>query len=127
MKGLAVLGVLAAIGLWYAVREARFGPRLPDLASNKAVSTCLELGGHTTALEQGRTYITGTIRNRCDRKFGNVTIVFKLDPKRGPMENLQGVAYAYARDMTAGETKQFKSALPISEDSTYRFDSISAY
>jgi hypothetical protein len=35
--------------------------------------------------------------------------------------------FAYSRDIQPGETRKFKSAFPISENSTFRFDRISGY
>jgi hypothetical protein len=91
-------------------------------------STCLEMLGNTTTEENGTTYIIGSVRNNCDRKFGYVTITFKLDRQRGPMENFSEASVsAYSRDVEPGQTKEFKTFAPISKDVTYRFDAITAY
>jgi hypothetical protein len=91
-------------------------------------SACLEMLGNTTTEENGSTFIIGSVRNNCDRKFSNVTISFKLDSTPGPMENMpEGGAYAYGRDVEPGQIAQFKSALPVSRNATYRFDEIAAY
>ena len=91
-------------------------------------SACLEMLGNTTTEESGSTYIIGSIRNNCDRKFGSVTISFKLDRQHGPMENFSEASVsAYSRDLEPGQTKEFKSFSPVSKNTTYRFDSISAF
>ena len=95
--------------------------------SNKAAE-CLEMLGNTTTEEDGITYIVGNVRNNCDRRFGSVTVTFKLDRKPGPKENMSEYPIsAYARDVEPGQTKQFKTVVPISKDATYRFDAITAY
>jgi hypothetical protein len=84
--------------------------------------------GNTTTEENGSTFIIGSVRNNCDRKFSSVTISFKLDSTPGPMENMPtGGAYAYSRDVEPGQIAQFKSAWPVSRDATFRFDGITAY
>jgi len=78
--------------------------------------------------EEGRTYIIGSVRNNCTRDFGQVTINFKLDRTPGPGGDLpQAIIYAYTRDVNAGETRRFKSFLPIPKRATYRFEGFSAY
>ena len=97
-------------------------------ATSDHAAACLEMLGNTTTEENGITYIIGTVRNNCERKFGSVTVTFKLERQPGPMENFSEVPVsAYARDVGPGQTKQFKTAMPISKNSTYRFDAISAY
>ena len=89
---------------------------------------CLEMLGKTTSEEEGLTYITGSLKNNCSRKFSLVTVVFKFDRTPGPTQNLpEAIAYAYSSDVAPGETRQFKSALPISNNSTFRLDGINAY
>jgi hypothetical protein len=117
---IVILAVRYAAGEW-------FRNHLVSMTTSNA-SSCLEILGNTTTEEEGQTFIIGSIKNNCDRSFGQVTILFKLDRTGGPMENLpEGVAYAYGRDVKAGELREFKTALPISKNSTYRFDGINAY
>ena len=93
--------------------------------SNKA-EACLELLGNTTTEENATAYIVGTVRNNCDRTFGSVTVTFKLD--RGASDTLPEYSIsAYARNVEPGQIKQFKTVTPISRNSTYRFDRISAF
>ena len=127
MKGLAtILGIAVIIGGIYAVRTG-FRSVITEVTTDHA-SKCLSLAGHTAVTEDGHTYIEGSIRNNCDRKFGSVTVTFLLDRPRGPLEDLPKAAiYAYIRDVAARETKKFKSAFPISSDSIYRFDAISGF
>lgn len=116
---IAILGVYAARGL--------FRNYLISMTSAKAPG-CVELLDRTTRDEEGLTFIIGSIQNNCDRKVSNVTVVFKLDRTPGLGESLpEGIVYAYIRDVKPGEIRPFKSALPISRTSTFRFDRISAY
>ncbi len=126
MKASTLIGLIVVVAAIYAVRV---GFRTVISSVTQGVSpTCLELVGKTTREDEGRTYIVGSVRNNCTRKYGSVTVVFKLDRQRGPMENMsEGVAYAYIRDVGPGETRAFKSAFPVSKDATFRFDTISAY
>jgi len=127
MKGPA--GILALIVVLAAGYTARtwFRDYVGAMTGSKG-PTCLELAGNTTAEEEGRTYIIGSVRNNCTRGFGQVTINFKLDRTPGPGVDLpQAVIYAYARDVNAGETRRFKSYLPIPKKATYRFEGFNAY
>jgi len=121
--GILTLVFLFALG--YVTRHL-FRSFITSATSDHAAA-CLEMLGSTTTEEDGNTYIIGTVRNNCERKFGNVTVTFKLDRQPGPMENLDAPVSAYARDVGPDQTKQFKTAVPISKNSTYRFDAISAY
>jgi hypothetical protein len=121
--GILVLVSIFALG--YITRPL-FRNFITSATSDK--SACLELLGNTTTEENGVAFIIGSIRNNCDRKFSNVTISFKLDSTPRPMDSLpEAGAYAYSRDVQPGQIAQFKSALPVSKNSTYRFDGISAY
>jgi hypothetical protein len=82
-------------------------------------SSCVALVGSSLTEKDGQSYIGGSIRNNCDSKFGQVTILFKLDR--------DGVAYAYSRDVEPGETRTFKTAIPVSRNAGYRFDRINAF
>jgi hypothetical protein len=126
MKASTLLGLIAVVAIIYA---ARVGLRTLIGSASQGVSpTCLELVGKTTREDEGRTYIVGSVRNDCTRKYGSVTVVFKLDRRPGPTESLpQGIAYAYIRDLVPGETRPFKSAFPVSRDTTFLFDAINAY
>jgi hypothetical protein len=84
--------------------------------------------GSTTSEEEGLTYIIGTVRNNCDRKFSSAVILFKLDGNPGASGDFpQGSAYAYASDLEPGETRPFKPALPVSRNATFQFEGINAY
>ena len=100
---------------------------LSSRATGKAPA-CLALVGNTTREEEGLTYIVGSVKNSCDSEFSHVTVVFKLDRERGPTESLpEGIAYAYSRDVKPGETREFKTAMPVSKNSVYHFGEINAY
>lgn len=124
MKGL--LGLVAILVAAYAVRTG-FRHFMGSVGTDKA-STCVEVLNNTTTEAEGATYIIGSIRNNCDASIGHVTIVFKLERASGPMEDLpETSAQAYARDIKAGEIREFKTALPVPRDSSYRFDSVHAF
>jgi len=125
MKVIAcIVGLIALIALRSAVQDG-FQRTIVAATSDKA-STCLEMLGNTTSIENGQTYIIGDIKNSCNRDFLDVTITFKLSRSSGANFR-EGIAYAYSRDVKPGETRRFKSAIPISNDTVYRFDKIRAY
>lgn len=104
-----------------------FGDIILAVASNKAPA-CLEMLGSTTTEENGVTYIIGSVRNSCDRKFGRVTVSFKVDHQRVATGELpEFTVPAYSRNIEPGQIKEFRTSAPVSKDASYRFDSISAY
>jgi hypothetical protein len=140
----SILTLIAILGAGYVARTW-FRDYFVSMVTNKA-STCLEMLGNSTTEEEGQTYITGSIKNNCDRSFGSVTIVFKVDQSSRPSEDQQeggpteglatgvptvdlpeGFAYAYSRDVKAGEVREFKTAISVSRNSSYRFDEINAF
>ena len=122
----AVLGLIAILALGY-VSTRWFRNRLVSMTASNP-SRCIEVLGSTTSEVDGRTYIVGSIKNNCQRSFGHVTIFFKLERTTGPIDGLPaGVAYASDRDVKPGETRDFKSTLPISKDSLFRVDGINAF
>src|SRR5437667_11700855 len=105
-----ILGLIAIVAVGY-VASGWFKGHLIAMATGTA-PTCLEMLSSTTTEEEGLTSIVGSIKNNCDHKFGQVTVVFKLDRVSGPTEDLpEAVAYAYSRDVGPGETRQFKTPL----------------
>jgi hypothetical protein len=121
-----IIALVSLVILGYFTRPL-FRNFIASATSDKAAA-CLEMIGNTTTEEDGHAYIIGSVRNNCDRTFGNVTVSFKLDRTAGPMENMpEARATGYVRDLAAGQTKSFRTVVPISKDSTYRFDTISAY
>jgi len=120
-------GILCLLGIvWVITAYGWVGSRLGSVGSK--APACLEVLGSTTSEEDGVTYIVGSLRNTCDTKFSLVTVLFKLDRVSGPMEGMSGGSiYAYSRDVVPGEVRQFKSAIPVSKDSSYRPDGINAY
>jgi hypothetical protein len=124
-----ILALIAIFGIRYA-----FSGWLRDYLTTRTTGkapVCLYLAGSTAAEEEGRTYIVGSIKNNCDRNFIDVMVLFKLDRPPGPPGPLGDlaapVASAYARDVKAGEVREFKTAVPVSRDTTYRFDGINAF
>ncbi|MBZ5674039.1 MAG: hypothetical protein LAP61_07310 [Acidobacteriia bacterium] len=98
-----------------------------SVATSKAPA-CLDMLGNTTTEDNGGTYIIGSIRNSCDRKFGRVTVSFKIDHQRVATGELpEATVSAYTRDLEPGQTKEFRTSTSVSKDTSYRFDAISAY
>jgi hypothetical protein len=102
---------------------------------------CISFLGSTTNEQEGRTYIIGSIRNKCEYRIDSVTIHFKVQrgyedsptysPVNGrnqtPYRSIQpALEYAYVRDLKPGETQKFKSALPVWNKALVRFDKITA-
>ena len=123
MKGTIGLIVLVAAGIF--IRQRLTSVMSTVTAPTSQTSNCLEMVGSTTSEEEGTTYITGSFRNNCGREIGNVTVMFKLDQAPGTFGLSQ--AYAYSRNVKADETREFKSALPVSKDTVYRFDGFNAF
>ena len=123
-----VAAILGLIG-FFALRQFllhQYRTVITAATTDKA-ARCLVMLGNTTSEQDGFTFIIGSIRNNCDQKFGSVTITFKLDPPSGSTAyRTEGIAYAYSRDVQPHETRQFKSAVHIS-NATYRFDAIRAF
>jgi len=75
-------------------------------AATEDTSQCLMLESSTTTVENDLTYITGIVRNDCERGFPSITITFKLygDDTFG-----QQTAMGYARGMVPHGTVPFKT------------------
>lgn len=121
MKEFLGLAVLVVAG--YFLRERL--TRAMSTATAQTPSGCLEMVGSTTTEEEGATYITGSFKNNCGRDIGHVTVMFKLDQAPGAFGLSQ--AYAYGNDVKADETREFKSALPVSKETVYRFEGFNAF
>jgi len=96
-------------------------------ATTDHTGECLSLVGSTTREEQGRSYIVGSVRNRCEMKFSNVTVAFKLDRPDSKVSLPDAPILAYAKDLKPGETRDFKTQFPIDRKTTFRFDKITAF
>jgi hypothetical protein len=124
-----ILAVAAVLGAIYAVNLGVRG-YLVSATSDKALS-CLEMLGNTTTEEEGVTRIVGSVRNNCDRRFSNVTVVFDLDRSTSENAAIRDMpdtkVAAYGRDLEPGATIQIKSVIPLGKDPIYRFDKIIAY
>jgi len=126
MKASAVLAVIAVGVVIYGL--SRWLPRYIAARATGKGPACLVMLGNTTREEENLTYIIGSIKNNCDYRIDQVTVLFKLDRMPGPTESLpEAVAYAYVSDVKPGETREFRTALPVSKNSTYHFDGINAY
>jgi hypothetical protein len=117
-----ILGLVAVLVVGYTLRTI-YG-RTVSLATTET-SSCLEMVGSTTTEDEGVTYITGSFRNNCGHDIGHVTVMFKLDQAPGAFGPSQ--AYAYGNDVKADETREFKSAMPVSNNAVYRFDGFNAF
>src|SRR5262245_48921792 len=142
-----VLAIVALIAIRYALREGLRS--LVTSVTTDYAAECLTIVGHTTSVQDGSTFITGSFKNSCDKKFSHVTVAFILDsspridvthlwsparsgaaPNREPETALnlpKAPILAYSSDVRPGETRQFKSAMSIPENSIYHFDKISGY
>jgi len=124
MKPGGIVALILVLAAGYFLR-GWFQNYIVSRSSGKGPA-CLQLLGNTTTEDEGRTYIIGSIKNSCDYSFSTVTVLFKLDRRNG-VELPDAVAYAYSRDVKPGETRRFKSALPVSKNTTFRFDGMNAY
>ena len=120
-----ILGVVGLLGLQSVFHEG-FRQTITAATKDRAAD-CLTLAGSTTREEKGFTYIVGSVRNRCQTKFSNVTIAFKLDRPDTKIALPDAPILAYAKDVKPGETKEFKTAYHIDKKTTYRFDTITAF
>lgn len=127
MKILApIVGLLAILAIRSFLQE-RYETTITGVATGNA-SNCLIMLGSTTRDEDRATHIVGSIRNNCDRKVGQVTIVFKVAGRVDSKFNQgEAIHYAYVRDVKPGETRAFKTMFSIGKNDTYRFDSITAF
>src|SRR4051794_34084427 len=120
-----VLGVAGLLALRSVLRE-EFQQFITKATKDHAAD-CLSLAGSTTREEKGFTYIVGSVRNRCEIKFSNVTVAFKLDRADTKITLPDAPILAYAKDLKPGETREFKSAYHIDKKTTFRFDKITAF
>jgi hypothetical protein len=120
-----VLGVVGLFALRSFLHEG-FRQGLTN-ATRDHTGECLSLVGSTTREEKGFTYIVGSVRNRCEIKFTNVTVAFKLDRPDSKVKLPDAPILAYARDLKPGETKSFKTDFSIDKKTTFRFDRITAF
>ena len=121
----AWIGMIVALGGAYLLRE-HFFPAVMSRAT-RSDSDCVALVGYTTTEEDGRQYVTGSVRNDCGQRVNSVTVLFRED-RPGANPDLPSVSVqAYVRSLKPGEAKDFKSALPIAPDAAISFDRISAF
>ena len=100
-------------------------------AATQDQSSCLVLAGSTTTEENNRTYIMGTVRNDCDRRYFTVTVTFKVSHQspfaNGANDNMQDMLVtAYGSNLAAGESMQFKTQ-GFTNMSGYQLESISGF
>ena len=117
MKVMAcILGLIAVLALRSALHRGVQG--VVTSATTDKAAICLTMLGATTREENGFTYIVGSIRNNCNRKFDNVTTAFKLD--RPPGSNTYLTTFEFKRfAVSPGETRKFKTMFHIGRNSTY--------
>ena len=118
--------VLAVVGLLGVRSVLQDGFRRTITAATKdRAADCLTLAGSTTREYQRYSYIVGSVRNRCETRFDQVTVTFKLD--RGSSTLPNATVPAYLRNLKPGETKEFRSAHRIDKNTTFRFDGITGF
>ena len=123
-----IASLLFGLILMFAVRSflrGRFEQAIKTVTSNGPAS-CLSLAGYSTRDEGRASYIAGSVKNSCDHKVDSVTVTFLVDSTMGS-DHREVPVSAYARDVGPGETKEFKSVIPISRNASYRFDKITAF
>jgi hypothetical protein len=121
-----ILALFAVLALRFFVQD-RYKTAMASAVAG-ATTSCITMGGNTTREIEGSTYIVGTIKNDCNRRFSNVTVVFKVDGELdSKMDRREAIFYAYERDLAPGETRNFKTMFQIRKDATYRFDRITGY
>jgi hypothetical protein len=129
VKAGTLIALICVFGGWYYLRTHFAGWILS--ATSGETPACLELVGSTTSEIDGVTHIIGSVRNNCDRKFLMVSISFKIARTNSDQAVFrdfpEAVAVASVRDLQPGETGQFRSAVPVSKDTIYRLDRLSAY
>ena len=118
-----VLGVVALLGLRSVLHQG-FRQTITEATKDRAAD-CLTLAGSTTREYQRYSYIVGSVRNRCETKFDQVTVTFKLDRASSTLP--EATIPAYIRNLKPGETKEFRSAHRIDKDTTFRFDRITGH
>jgi hypothetical protein len=99
-----------------------------SVAAGADKKNCLVLAGSTTRETEGVTRIVGSVRNDCRRRFGNVTVAFRLyRSERFSRANLpEAVIAGYVRDLEPGQTEDFET-LPVGRGAGYRLERISGY
>jgi hypothetical protein len=119
-----LLGALLAFGLLAGGLRVLYS-RVTSAATQDN-STCLVLAGSTTTEENNQTYITGTVRNDCDRRFFTVTVTFKVSLQQpsfaygnsayGSRSNTNSndtlremIISAHGTNLASGESMQFKT------------------
>ena len=103
IAGIVCLMALAGCGALERVVSAA-----PEMA-------CIVLVEQTSRDVDGSSVITGSVRNDCDRPFGNVTITFNPG------------ATGYIRNLKRGESKAFETKpVALAKDTSFRFDKITA-
>jgi hypothetical protein len=127
VKPASILTLVCVLGAVYFVRT-HFANWILSAASG-STPTCLELVGSTTSEVDGVTHIIGSVRNNCDRKYLYVQVAFTLDRSNdSTVRDLPEMKTSAAvRDLESGATASFQTVLPVSRNTIYRFDGITAY
>jgi hypothetical protein len=138
-----ILGIAALFAVRYVLSKAV--RHVVTTATTDYAANCLSVIGHTTRVQDGVTYIVGTFKNGCDRRFSQVTLKFQIDPSsrtawtpfasgvkddrapRAALDLPSAPIFAYRRDVQPGETREFKSAYRIPENAIYRFERVSGF
>jgi len=123
VKGI-IWGLAGVIVLWGGLRFL-YGYVIS--AATQDNSTCLVLEGSTTTQENETTYIVGSVRNNCDRRFLTVIVSFKLNPSSDDGIRYPLIVSAHGSNLKAGESWQFKTSAIGNTNNGYQLDSVRGY
>jgi hypothetical protein len=112
------LVVIALLTVRTVLRERFRDPSTSGDSSGP--SGCIVMVSSTTREEARFLFVVGTIRNNCSYRVSHITVAFKGDSSDSP-------AYAHPDDLQPGETRTFRSSMPVPRDELYHFDKISAF
>lgn len=103
------------------MEEARLVAPPPPTPTDPA--TCLSLVSYKGAVDDRSTFISGSVKNACDRRYRYVGITFRLFDEAG---SVIGTALANQGGLDVGETWKFKAHVVVSTP-RFRFDRIVAF
>lgn len=117
--------VIALVAVFLVIGGFRFLFNHVMSAATEDNSTCLVLEGSTTTEDNHVTYIIGTVRNGCSRRFLNVNISFKLNPQPNGMVQA-GYVTAHASNLEPGQSLEFKTT-GFTNNNGYQLDKLSGF
>jgi hypothetical protein len=118
-----ILGLAGVIVIWGGIRYL-YSYVISEATRDN--SSCLVLEGSTTSEEDRSTYIVGSVRNNCDRRFLSVMVSFKLYPSSDDAIRTPMVISAHGSNLKPGESWQFKTSA-FTHNNGYQLDSVRGY